>query len=197
MAKGLRSSVRKRNKTKLRATVYGPVVDARTARLSAKLQEVVSNPKPTNTNLADMQVDDAGAWFLSQWQQYGVYFPRKGYCLLMTDIFSYRQDRQSWRNKSQGSKTSWWYARPSRWNFDVDDVAISSGLVVWLSRLDMDLDHRSVDTKPAPAKKETAQPNGIKKKTRNKKRPSIAFSQHPRKALRISKRKWDHEMHMS
>lgn len=66
MAKGLRSSVRKRNKTKLRATVYGPVVDARTARLSAKLQEVVSNPKPTNTNLADMQVDDAGAWFLSQ-----------------------------------------------------------------------------------------------------------------------------------
>lgn len=45
MAKGLRASVRKENKAKLRATVFGPAEDARTARLSAKLQELVSRPK--------------------------------------------------------------------------------------------------------------------------------------------------------
>lgn len=45
MAKGLRASVRKENKAKLRATVFGPADDARTARLSAKLQELVSRPK--------------------------------------------------------------------------------------------------------------------------------------------------------
>lgn len=38
----------KRNKAKLRATVFGPAVDARTERLSAKLQELASQPKPSN-----------------------------------------------------------------------------------------------------------------------------------------------------
>ncbi|KAK1149957.1 hypothetical protein N8T08_003513 [Aspergillus melleus] len=48
MAKSVRASVMKRNKAKLRATVFGPAVDARTERLSAKLQELASQPKPSN-----------------------------------------------------------------------------------------------------------------------------------------------------
>ncbi|KAL4899273.1 hypothetical protein BDW74DRAFT_163800 [Aspergillus multicolor] len=47
MAKSVRASVQKRNKAKLRSTVFGPAVDARTERLSAKLQELASQPKPT------------------------------------------------------------------------------------------------------------------------------------------------------
>jgi len=46
MAKGLRASVIKRNNSKLRARVFGPVENARTARLSAKLLELASQPKP-------------------------------------------------------------------------------------------------------------------------------------------------------
>ena len=42
MAKGLRSSVRKRSRAKLRTTVFGPAMDARTERLSLKLQELAS-----------------------------------------------------------------------------------------------------------------------------------------------------------
>ncbi|KAL3455633.1 hypothetical protein BJX64DRAFT_272029 [Aspergillus heterothallicus] len=64
MAKSVRASVQKRNKAKLRATVFGPVVDARTERLSAKLQELASQPKPSdseksNSNIeTDMQNED-------------------------------------------------------------------------------------------------------------------------------------------
>lgn len=57
MAKGLRSSVRKRNKAKLRATVFGPAVDARTERLSAKLQELASQPR---SDTANMESNGAG-----------------------------------------------------------------------------------------------------------------------------------------
>lgn len=46
MAKSARASVMKRNHAKLRATVFGPVSDARTARLAAKLQDLASQPKP-------------------------------------------------------------------------------------------------------------------------------------------------------
>ena len=46
MAKGLRASTRKRNNAKLRSTVFGPASDARTERLSAKLQEIASQPRP-------------------------------------------------------------------------------------------------------------------------------------------------------
>ncbi|PWY64295.1 hypothetical protein BO70DRAFT_367002 [Aspergillus heteromorphus CBS 117.55] len=56
MAKSVRASVSKRNKAKLRATVFGPVVDARTERLSAKLQELASQPKP-NEEKSDMELD--------------------------------------------------------------------------------------------------------------------------------------------
>jgi len=46
MAKGARSSVRKANNKKLKARVFGPVENARAERLSAKLIELASQPKP-------------------------------------------------------------------------------------------------------------------------------------------------------
>ncbi|KAJ9208118.1 hypothetical protein DTO166G4_1336 [Paecilomyces variotii] len=58
MAKSIRSSVQKRNRAKLRATVFGPAVDARTARLSAKLQELAAQPRPKDTDAAGMEVDN-------------------------------------------------------------------------------------------------------------------------------------------
>lgn len=53
MAKSVRASAQKRNKAKLRTTVFGPAVDARTERLSAKLQELASQPKPGATENPD------------------------------------------------------------------------------------------------------------------------------------------------
>ena len=55
MAKGLRASTRKRNNAKLRSTVFGPVIDARTERLSAKLQEIAAKPRPDQER--GMEVD--------------------------------------------------------------------------------------------------------------------------------------------
>ncbi|KAJ5204059.1 uncharacterized protein N7498_004938 [Penicillium cinerascens] len=46
MAKSIRASVSKRNRANLRKKIAGPVVDARTERLAAKLQELASQPKP-------------------------------------------------------------------------------------------------------------------------------------------------------
>lgn len=46
MAKSIRASVGKRNRQNLRKKVFGPVVDARTERLAAKLQEIASQPRP-------------------------------------------------------------------------------------------------------------------------------------------------------
>ncbi|KAJ5921559.1 hypothetical protein N7466_009885 [Penicillium verhagenii] len=48
MAKSIRASVGKRNRATLRKKVFGPVVDARTERLAAKLQELASQPRPKN-----------------------------------------------------------------------------------------------------------------------------------------------------
>jgi len=45
MARSARASVRKINRTNLRSKVFGPVYDARTQRLSAKLMELASQPK--------------------------------------------------------------------------------------------------------------------------------------------------------
>ncbi|GAD99331.1 hypothetical protein ANI_1_6134 [Paecilomyces variotii No. 5] len=59
MAKSSRSSVEKRNRAKLRATVFGPAVDARTARLSAKLQELAAQPRPKDTDAAGMEVGNS------------------------------------------------------------------------------------------------------------------------------------------
>ncbi|KAF2668908.1 acid protease [Microthyrium microscopicum] len=46
MARGLRSNRLKKNNTKLRANVFGPVIDARTERLASKQAEVVATPLP-------------------------------------------------------------------------------------------------------------------------------------------------------
>jgi hypothetical protein len=70
----------------------------------------------------------------------------------------------------------------------LDSISFAVSAFSDRSRLDMDLDDEPVDTKLELAKKETAQPNRIKKKPRNKKRPSIAFAKHPRK-VRTSKKK--------
>lgn len=45
MAKGLRSSRNKANKSELRSNVFGPVETARKERLSAKLIELASKPR--------------------------------------------------------------------------------------------------------------------------------------------------------
>lgn len=58
MAKGLRSNSRQKSKSKLRTTVFKPVIDARTERLSAKLQDLVS--KPQEADMADVQVNIHG-----------------------------------------------------------------------------------------------------------------------------------------
>jgi hypothetical protein len=57
MAKSVRSSVRKRNSAKLRSRVFGPVVDARTERLSAKLQKLAAQPRPSDVKDFVMDVD--------------------------------------------------------------------------------------------------------------------------------------------
>lgn len=46
MAKGARASTIKSNNARLKANVFGPVETARTERLSAKLLELASAPKP-------------------------------------------------------------------------------------------------------------------------------------------------------
>jgi len=56
MAKSARASVRKRNNATLRAKVFGPAFDARTERLSAKLQEIANTPRPEEEKAMD--VDD-------------------------------------------------------------------------------------------------------------------------------------------
>jgi hypothetical protein len=55
MAKGQRASTVKRNNTALRAK-FAPIYDARTARLSAKLQEIMAQPKPVRDEI--MVLDD-------------------------------------------------------------------------------------------------------------------------------------------
>lgn len=50
MAKGQRASTVKRNNKALRAK-FAPIYDARTARLSAKLQEIIAQPKPVRDEI--------------------------------------------------------------------------------------------------------------------------------------------------
>jgi hypothetical protein len=54
MAKGLRASVKKGNRQLLRARVFRPVEEERTARLSAKLLELAQQSRPSKT---EMEVD--------------------------------------------------------------------------------------------------------------------------------------------
>ncbi|MCJ1337074.1 hypothetical protein MMC09_002353 [Bachmanniomyces sp. S44760] len=57
MAKGLRSSTKKTNNVKLRSRVFGPVENARAERLSAKLLELASKPRPKAD--LDVSMEDA------------------------------------------------------------------------------------------------------------------------------------------
>ncbi|KAF2273840.1 uncharacterized protein EI97DRAFT_435756 [Westerdykella ornata] len=59
MAKGLRSSVKKANRSKLRARVFGPAEAARNERLHAKLLEAVQQPKPEPPKKSDMEIDSS------------------------------------------------------------------------------------------------------------------------------------------
>ncbi|MCJ1404456.1 hypothetical protein MMC11_007681 [Xylographa trunciseda] len=59
MAKGLRASTKKANRVKLRSRVFGPVEDARTQRLSAKLLELASKPRPAKDEDVRMEEDAA------------------------------------------------------------------------------------------------------------------------------------------
>jgi Protein of unknown function (DUF2423) len=56
MAKGLRASSRKKNNAALRDRLFGPASDARTERLSAKLQELAAKPRPDQERA--MEVDN-------------------------------------------------------------------------------------------------------------------------------------------
>lgn len=56
MGKGLRSSVNKTNNRKLKKNVFGPVETARTERLSQKLMELASQPKPPKS---EMEVEES------------------------------------------------------------------------------------------------------------------------------------------
>lgn len=57
MAKSIRASVSKRNRANLRKKFFGPVVDARTERLSAKLQELASQPRPEKEEMETESAD--------------------------------------------------------------------------------------------------------------------------------------------
>ncbi|KAJ5107551.1 hypothetical protein N7456_004226 [Penicillium angulare] len=57
MAKSVRASVSKRNRANLRKKVFGPVVDARTERLAAKLQELASQPRPETSDKSEMELE--------------------------------------------------------------------------------------------------------------------------------------------
>ena len=57
MAKGLRSSRKKTNNSKLRSHVFGPVEDARKERLSAKLLELASKPREDNEMDTDLNIE--------------------------------------------------------------------------------------------------------------------------------------------
>ncbi len=61
MAKSARASTRKRNNAALRTKVFGPAFDARTERLSAKLQELANAPKPEQEKKMDMDEESKAA----------------------------------------------------------------------------------------------------------------------------------------
>lgn len=59
MAKGLRASSKKSNRTKLRARVFEPVENARLERIHQKLLETAHQPKPETAKEKEMDVDSA------------------------------------------------------------------------------------------------------------------------------------------
>jgi hypothetical protein len=67
MAKGSRASTNKANNAKLKSRVFGPVETERTARLSAKLLELASQPKPIpRSTKEDAEMEGAeGMYFIT------------------------------------------------------------------------------------------------------------------------------------
>ena len=61
MAKGLRASTKKANRTNLRSRVFGPVEEARKERLSAKLLELASKPRTVSREDVKM-TDEHKGW---------------------------------------------------------------------------------------------------------------------------------------
>ena len=61
MAKSSRASSVKANNQRLKKNVFGPVEDARNARLSAKLLELAAQPKPQKDAEMEEISDDADA----------------------------------------------------------------------------------------------------------------------------------------
>jgi hypothetical protein len=57
MAKSSRASNKKANNVRLKSGVFGPVEDARTERLSAKLLELASQPRPSKQGLDDFAME--------------------------------------------------------------------------------------------------------------------------------------------
>ncbi|KAF2866505.1 hypothetical protein BDV95DRAFT_584030 [Massariosphaeria phaeospora] len=98
MAKGLRSSVKKSNRTKLRARVFRPVEDARAERLHAKLLDTLQQPKREQpAKKTEMDIDDAPATAPDTDDKNAqAEFP-KGSCFFSAEIpdsfFDYRHSR--------------------------------------------------------------------------------------------------------
>ena len=61
MAKGLRASKNKVNNARLRAKVFGPAEKARKERLSAKLLELASKPRPPTEDDTKMEIEGKGS----------------------------------------------------------------------------------------------------------------------------------------
>lgn len=57
MAKSARASTTKRNNANLRKKVFGPAHDARTERLSARLQELAAAPKPESEKPTELHTE--------------------------------------------------------------------------------------------------------------------------------------------
>lgn len=62
MAKSIRASAGKRNRAKLRTNVFAPVSEARTERLSAKLQEIASENKEQAEGKAQLNTTGTGGF---------------------------------------------------------------------------------------------------------------------------------------
>ena len=67
MAKSARSSQIKANNQRLKKNVFGPVEAARNERLSAKLMELIAQPKPERE--VEMEVADEGMLLFSSHRQ--------------------------------------------------------------------------------------------------------------------------------
>lgn len=59
MAKSSRATISKKNRSRLKSRVFGPVEDARTKRLSEKLVELASQPKAARTDM-DIEKTEGG-----------------------------------------------------------------------------------------------------------------------------------------